>query len=267
MPRLAREDGVEIHWEQRGAGPLVVLAGYWSMHPSALDPLAAELGRDHRVLRYDDRGSGDSTRRGPYDAETGAGDLAAVIEAAGGAAVAVAIADGTNRAVRVAARRPELIEALVAIGTAPIGRVAIAGSEALASSRSVVAALERQIETDYRGALRGLLASANEQMSADELRQRVQDQVTYTPAEVALERMHAYGADDPIEFGQALAGRLWVLVSETVAGGWLPSGEEMVAITAEMFPQAHLERIDRGIVSDPAQVAGIIRGITRGSRP
>ena len=37
---------------------------------------------------YDPRGCGASTRQGPYDAETDAGDLLAVAEAAGGEALA-----------------------------------------------------------------------------------------------------------------------------------------------------------------------------------
>ena len=62
MARLQREQGVEIHWEEHGEGPPVVLAPYAILHPSVFDPIAAELARDHRVIRYDDRGAGQSTR-------------------------------------------------------------------------------------------------------------------------------------------------------------------------------------------------------------
>jgi pimeloyl-ACP methyl ester carboxylesterase len=80
MAHLERPDGVRIHWERRGSGPLVVLAPYATFHPSAYDPLEDELLPDHTVVRYDDRGTGASDRAGPYDMETGADDLEAVIE-------------------------------------------------------------------------------------------------------------------------------------------------------------------------------------------
>src|SRR5215210_5018720 len=100
MPRLSRPDGVEIHYEDRGEGPLVVLTSYWSMHPTALEPIIDELAGDHRVVRYDDRGLGESTRRGPYDLDTSAADLAALLRHLGEPAVLLGVADGPARAVR-----------------------------------------------------------------------------------------------------------------------------------------------------------------------
>src|SRR5436190_11280334 len=103
MPRLERPDGVEIHWEEAGEGPLVVLSAYWSLHPSVFAPLTGELRSDHRVVRSDDRGTGASTHAGPYDLETASGDLEAVVEAAGGSAVIISTADGAQRAAEVGA--------------------------------------------------------------------------------------------------------------------------------------------------------------------
>src|ERR687887_227766 len=97
MPRIERPDGAEIHWTERGSGPLIVLAPYTSFHPSVYDGIAADLAADHRVVRYDDRGFGASSRRGPHDMETGAADLASVIEAAGGPAVLIGVADAPHR--------------------------------------------------------------------------------------------------------------------------------------------------------------------------
>ena len=94
MAALRRPDGVEIHREARGEGPLVVIVPYWSMHPSSFEPLLGELAVDHRVVTYHDRGTGASTRRGPYDLDTSAADLEAVIADARGGAVAIAMADG-----------------------------------------------------------------------------------------------------------------------------------------------------------------------------
>jgi len=117
MPRVQRPDGIEIHWESRGEGPPVVLVSYWNVVPAVAEPLTAELSRDHRVMRYDDRGAGESTREGPYDLDTAADDLAAVIDdAADEAAVLVTTADGPHRAVRAASRHPDLVEAVVCVG-------------------------------------------------------------------------------------------------------------------------------------------------------
>ena len=69
MPHLA-PGGVMIHWDERGSGPLVLLAPYANSDPSVYDPLEAELVGDHRVMRYDDRGTGASDRAGPFDMET-----------------------------------------------------------------------------------------------------------------------------------------------------------------------------------------------------
>src|SRR5204863_2558486 len=116
------------------------IASYWSMHPSSFEPLVAELAGDHRVVTYHDRGNGSSTRRGPYDLDTSADDLEAVADAAGNETVIVATADGCNRAVRVAARRPELVRAVVTVGGAPVARPAMQGSAAMVASEVVVGA-------------------------------------------------------------------------------------------------------------------------------
>ena len=44
MPPLERPDGVELHWEEQGEGPLVVLAPYWSGHPGVYEALLSNLG-------------------------------------------------------------------------------------------------------------------------------------------------------------------------------------------------------------------------------
>ena len=85
MPRAQASDGAELHWEERGTGA--------------------------------------SERVGPYDLETATKDLEAVADAVGGAPmIVVGIMDGVNKAVRVAARRPDLISHVLASGGAPLGR-------------------------------------------------------------------------------------------------------------------------------------------------
>ncbi len=266
MALLTRDDGVEIHWEQRGSGPLVVLAPYCISHPSVFDPLEAELEADHRIVRYDDRGSGASTHRGPYDMETGAADLEAVLEVAGGSAVLVALADAVNRAVRVAASRPDLVQALVVPGGSPAGRRSLEGTDAMVSSDSVVDAFISMAETDYRGAVRSLTTAGNPQMSEEEIRERVGLQVSYQPQDSASSRLREWAEDDAAEQGRQCGDRLWLLYSDDAGGGWFPVGEEGRRLARRQFPEAHVERIEDGIISRPDLTATAVRRITSALR-
>jgi pimeloyl-ACP methyl ester carboxylesterase len=262
MPLLARDDGVEIHWEERGSGPLVVLGAYCISHPSVFDPLAADLAADHRVVRYDDRGSGESTRRGPYDMGTAVADLEAVTEATGGSCVVVALADAVNRAVRVAASRPDLVRAIVVSGGNPAGRSALEGTDAMVSSEPVVEAFLSMVETDYRGALRTLTSAGNQQMSQDEVRERVRLQAEYQPQDAAASRLRAWAADDATEYARQCGDRLWLLYSDDLGGGWFPTGEEGRRIARRLFPDAHVERVENGIISRPDLTASAVRRVT-----
>jgi pimeloyl-ACP methyl ester carboxylesterase len=259
---LEREEGVGIHWDVRGEGPLVVLAPYSIFHPSVYDPIAAELARDHRVVRYDDRGAGESSREGPYDMNTGSGDLAAVIEASGGAAVIVGLGDATNRAVRVCAERPELVEAIVTPGGMPAGRERLEGFEAMAASDTVVNAFLSMCETDYRSALRSLVTAGNPQMSEEEIRERVRLQAEYQPQEGAVARLRAWVEDDALEPARACGDRLWILCAEAAGGGWFPAGREAAELSRQLFPDAHVEQIEEGIVSRPDLTATVIRRVS-----
>jgi pimeloyl-ACP methyl ester carboxylesterase len=262
MARVSRPGGVEIHWEARGEGPAVVISPHSWAVPDTFEPLIEELARDHLVVRYDARGTGDSTREGPHDMETGAADLAAVIEAAGPPVVVLGIGDAPSRAVRVAARRPELLTAVVAIASVPIGQEALRGTESLVSSDTVLSAFMEMVATDYRGAMRPLLAAANPQMSEDELKRRLDRLVAYTPQDVLVERIRAWVADDATEPARETGGRLWLLFSPDTGGPWFPSPEEMEDVIADRLPNSRREVIEEGIVSRPDMTAALVRRIT-----
>lgn len=262
VPTVSAADGAEIHYEERGSGPLVVIGSYWSMHPSALEPLMGELESDHRVARYDDRGTGRSTRIGPLDMETGAEDLATVLEALGEPAVIVGVADAPARAVRVAASDPEAVLAVVCPGGAPIGRRRFEAGATLATSESVVQALLQQVETDYRGALRSLVGSTNRQMHEAELRERIAAQAEHVPPETGAARLKAWAQDDPYEYSLVAGEKVWVLVTDEITGGWFPTGKELIATVREVLPQANVTEIDGGWVSRPEATASVVRRIT-----
>ena len=264
MPHASASDGVQLHWEERGSGPAVILVAYWSLAPSVWSPITAELERDHRVIRYDDRGTGRSERVGPYDQDTCASDLEAVIEAADAApAIAICVMDGSNRAVRVAERRPDLISHVVAPGGMPLSRRAISGTDAMVGSNVVVGAFMKQLETDYRGAVRGIMEAANPQMTQDELRARVSDQVEHVPLEVASERIREWAEDEAAaECARELGDRMVVLLSPRVTGGWFPEPHVMERMLAEYFPEAVLEEIEDGMISRPDCTAAVVRRLT-----
>jgi pimeloyl-ACP methyl ester carboxylesterase len=262
MPRLERPDGVELHWEERGEGAAVVLVPHCFAHPSVFEPISDELARDHCVIRYHARGTGESTMRGPHDMETGAYDLVAVIEAAGGPAVAVGLGDASNRATRAAAARPDLLEAVV--GPPPMSVETFQGTDAMAASGAVLDAMMEMIVTDYRGAIRSLITAGNPQMSEEEIRDRVQAQVAYCPQEAAIPLFRAWIADDADAWAREIGDRLWAIYSDGMGGPWFPPAGQITAIIRKHLPEAHTNELEDGIVSRPDLTAAVVRRITAG---
>jgi pimeloyl-ACP methyl ester carboxylesterase len=262
MPELERPDGVTIHYEVSGEGPLIALAGYWNWIPGVFAGLLAELERDHRVLTYDLRGVGRSTRRGPYEIETDVGDLGVLLADAGGAIGAIAIGDSVNRIAKLAARRPDLLVNAICFGAPPVHRSVLDHEDALAGSENVVAAFREMVSRDYRGAVRSNLAATNPQLSEAERKERVAAQVEYCPQEVALARIEAWTADDPTAEARELGSRLCVLAPSERAGTvWFPRREQLTRLTHELYPEARVELIEEGMVSDPEGAAALIRSL------
>jgi pimeloyl-ACP methyl ester carboxylesterase len=263
MPVVERPDGVEIRWEERGSGPLVVIVHQilWS-YPQVYAELIGDLARDHRVVTYDARGCGASTRAGPYDAETDAGDLLAVVEAAGGAAVAVAVGYGFNVAVRVAAARPDAISDVFCLqpaAAAMLPRSELEGTDVMAASDSVVEMLLRMMGTDPRAAIRTLLAAANPELGEEALRERVAHAWEYVSHESTLARTRAWLADDTSAQARALGGRLRVL-----HGGREAMYEgALVSHVTELYPEAHVEELSGGPISRPDLMAERVRRVSR----
>jgi pimeloyl-ACP methyl ester carboxylesterase len=261
MAQVQRPDGIELHFEATGDGPTLVLAPYWSGHPTVFAGLLANLSRDHRVVTCDARGTGDSTRAGPYDMATDCGDLEAILEHVGAAAAVIGVANGCNTVVHVAARRPELVDTAFAFGAGPFARADFTGSEAMIGSDSVIDAFLEMLQRDYRGALRTALTATNPQMSDEEIRDRVDLQVAYCPQQAAIPRVREWVEDDPTNAAAEVEDRLWIFSAPDVAGSWLPSIEERRRIIARVTPKAHFEETDAesGPVSRPDVVADLVR--------
>jgi pimeloyl-ACP methyl ester carboxylesterase len=131
MP-LARRDDVELHWDSTGGGAPVLLimglgmtaTGWWRTIPV----LAEEL----RVIAFDNRGVGRSSRpAGPYTVPQLADDAVAVLDAAGvGRAHVYGISLGGMIAQELVLRHPERVDALVLGATTPGGDAAVAADDA-----------------------------------------------------------------------------------------------------------------------------------------
>ena len=200
MPTLERPDGVELHWEMRGEGPGVALLPNWWTSIANFEEVREDLARDHRLITYDPRGNGDSTRTGPYDGETDAADLEAVLEVAGRAAVALSWGDAALRSVRVAARRPDLIGSVVAWAN-PIGPGATDDTESMIASDSVRSGFEVLVRTNFRSAMRALITNLNPQLDEGAARTLLgafaldTAAAGYAEAEEQVRRQAAAGAD------------------------------------------------------------------------
>jgi pimeloyl-ACP methyl ester carboxylesterase/DNA-binding CsgD family transcriptional regulator len=117
-------EGRRLAYATNGDGPPLVIGPRWVSHLTEewADPAArgffAELGRRHRVVRFDRIGCGLSSRElGPeptLDSETR--QLEAVIDELGGTAVVFATACCALAATQLAVRRPEAIVKLVYFG-------------------------------------------------------------------------------------------------------------------------------------------------------
>jgi pimeloyl-ACP methyl ester carboxylesterase len=261
VTKVKRPDGAEIHWETRGEGPIVVIAHHtlWSF-PWVYEDLIADLARDREVVVYDPRGCGQSSLRGPFDLETDAGDLEAVVEAAGEAAVVLGVGDGVNRSARVAAARPDLVAALLAVvpGTAAmLPRDELQESGVIAASDSVIEMLLQMMNTDPRAALRSLVTALNPDFGEAEVRERVDQVADYLSPEAAIGRAHAWLADDLSAVVNALGDRVSILY-----GGPDPLFEGALDDrVAELFPEARLEPVADGPISRPDLTAACVRAL------
>lgn len=82
--RVSSADGVAIHYVVEGSGPAVVLSHCLGCNLHYWDVAAADLARDHRVVRLDLAGHGGSgADRKAWTVESFAGDVRAVVNAAG----------------------------------------------------------------------------------------------------------------------------------------------------------------------------------------
>jgi pimeloyl-ACP methyl ester carboxylesterase len=236
----------------------VAVANQFFAPLSVFDGLMDLLAERHRLVTYDPRGIGSSSAQGPYELATDAKDLAVLIEATcDGPVLIAAMGDGSNRAVHVGVDRPELVQAVVCVSGNPVSRVAGQGGDGLAASDSVIEALLSMMGTDYRGALRTMISTANPDLGDDAVRSRVNASVERCPQEAGAPRMRSWIDDEALGPSRALGGGLWILED-----GTNPWFLETTKRTAELLPEAHVHAVENGAVSRPDIAASYISALT-----
>jgi pimeloyl-ACP methyl ester carboxylesterase/DNA-binding winged helix-turn-helix (wHTH) protein len=137
------DDGVRLAYAAMGAGPPLVKVANWLSHLDYDRETAVwrhwlrELSRRHRLIRYDERGSGLSDWDVPdFSLEAWVRDLETVVDAAGlDRFPLLGISQGGPVAVTYAVRHPERVSHLVLLGAFARGR-----------NRRAVTPEERQLE-------------------------------------------------------------------------------------------------------------------------
>jgi 3-oxoadipate enol-lactonase len=114
MP-FAKNGTVKLHWESFGEGPAVLLVAGQGMTADGWWTTIPVLSRSFRVIAFDNRDTGRSTRvPWPYSAAHMAGDAVAVLDAADEQRAHVyGISLGSLVAQEVALRHPDRVQALV----------------------------------------------------------------------------------------------------------------------------------------------------------
>ena len=248
MPFLARPDGARLYWEEAGDGPGVLLCNTFNLGP--LDPLVEELASSRRVVNYEPRGLGRSSKHGPYDLETGAADLEALLEETGPAEVALGIGDGTHRAIRVADKRPDLVDRVVFTSTA-LGRES--GERAgFAASTEVLYALMSVLRRDYRTGLRQMLSGSAHNEAGE--RERLEELVAAIPQEAAIGYLEAWIAAEAFDIARRLGDRLTVLAYP--GNAWFPI--EMYEGLRNHLTEACFEFVDDGPLTRPDLAAEVL---------
>ena len=125
-------DGIRLAYAIHGSGPPLVKVANWlshlefDWHSPVWRHWLTELGRDHLVVRYDERGSGLSDRAVPdFTFDAWVSDLEAVVDAAGLDRFSLfGMSQGGAVAIAYAVRHPERVTHLVLYGAYSRGRLA-----------------------------------------------------------------------------------------------------------------------------------------------
>jgi pimeloyl-ACP methyl ester carboxylesterase len=259
MPLLERPDGARLHWDEAGDGPRVLVCNMFNL--ALVDPIVEQLAGSRRVVTYDPRGVGRSTRSGPYDLDTGVADVEALLEAVGAADAALGVGDGGHRALRIAAARPDLVDRVVLTSTG-LGRSSDAEETAgFSGSTEVLSALMSLVRRDYRAGLRSMLSGA---AHGDEeaIRERVEELEAAVPQEAAIGYLEAWIGAGSADAARGLGARLTVLAYP--GNDWFPLA--MYESMRDYLTEACIEYVDDGPIRRPDLAADVLARVSEPSR-
>ncbi|TFV86567.1 alpha/beta hydrolase [Blastococcus sp. CT_GayMR16] len=275
--------GGRVYYEVRGSGPLLLVVGQ-PMTSGPFAPLADLLAEDHTVVTYDPHGVGESTMDDPSQdvtPEVEADDLAAIIDAVGGAPADVfGSSGGAVAGLALVVRHPEKVGTLIA-HEPPV-------AELLPDAAHIRAAVD-QVEDAYRahGAGAGWGGFIDLVMHDGPMTDAGPAPVQWPPAGgsgdegPAPEPSAKRQADDetfflrmlkpftryqpPVDALRSAGPRIVVAVGEN-------SGEEIAGRSAEALAERLGSLLVRfpgdhgGFMADPAGFAAAIRQVSAGSR-
>jgi len=249
MPKLARPDGAEIYWEETGDGPGVLICNTFNLNP--LDGLVKRLAGSRRVVTYEPRGAGRSTREGPFDLGTGVEDAEALLEETGPVEVALGIGDGAHRAMRLADARPDLIDRVVFTSTA-LGRPGEENAPGFSGSTEVLFALMTLMRRDYRSGLRQMLAGSAHDEAFE--RERVEELAEMVGQDAAIGYLEAWISAGSMDSARRLGDRLTVLAYP--GNAWFPI--EMYEALRDALTYACFELVEDGPMTRPDLTADVL---------
>jgi pimeloyl-ACP methyl ester carboxylesterase len=250
MPLLARPDGVDLHWEATGEGPGVLICNTFNLNP--LDELVSTLAESRRVVTFEPRGVGRSTREGPYDLGTGVEDAEALLEESGPVEVALGLGDGAHRAIRIADARPDLADRVVFTSTA-LGRPGDADAPGFSGSTEVLYALMGLMRRDYRSGLRQMM-SGSAGGDEDFERERAEEVAGIVSQEAAVGYLEAWISAGSVDVARRLGSRLTVLAYP--GNAWFPL--ETYESMRDGLTEACFELVEDGPMSRPDLAAQVL---------
>ena len=259
--------GARLHYEVRGTGPLVLLAGA-PMDARSFEALAGLLARDHTVLTTDPRGINRSSVEHPGRDSTPqerADDLARLLtHLDAGPAVALGSSGGAVSVLALAQTRPELVHTVIA-HEPPLQELLPDRAELYAATEDMVATylagdvlgawvrFLRAADIDFPPAMIAevFLSDRSPQTVADEHFQfahMLRATARWVPD---LDRLRAVPTRIVVGIGEDSTGQLCDRASRALAAG--------LGIAPTMFPGDHV-----GFAEDPAAFEVRLRAVVEG---
>jgi len=257
VPLLSRPDGAQLHWEETGEGPGVLICNTFNLPP--VDGLIDRLAGSRRVVSYEPRGTGGSSPGGPYDLDTGVADVEALLEETGRAEVALGIGDGIHRALRMADTRPDLVDRVV-VTSGSLGRDREAAPAGYSGSTTVLRALMSLMRRDYRSGLRQMMmGSAPDE---EQERQRVEELTAMVPQDAAVGYLEAWIAAESYDIARRLGDRVTVLAYP--GNAWFPL--ELYETMRDQLTASCFELVEDGPMSRPDLAAEVLLRVSEPAR-